>query len=51
VLPGIKRWLQSQHWGQFSDKTLADTLHVEDLPEEVHELAKRLATFIGITAP
>jgi hypothetical protein len=48
VLPGLKRWLQAQGWGQFSNKKLADTLGPEDLPAEVHELAQRLAEFAGI---
>ncbi len=48
VLPGIKRWLQSRHLGQFSDKALAEVLRPEDLPEEVRGLAKKLATFAGV---
>ncbi|MBM4086086.1 MAG: ATP-binding protein [Planctomycetes bacterium] len=48
VLPGIKRWLQSKKLGQFSDKALAEVLCPEDLPAEVHELAKRLAEFSGL---
>jgi energy-coupling factor transporter ATP-binding protein EcfA2 len=51
VLPGIKRWLQSQRLGQFSNKALAETLRPEDIPQEVHELAQRLATFAGVRAP
>ncbi len=48
VLPGIKRWAQSQRLEQFSDKSLAETLNPEELPEEVHILAKRLAEFAGV---
>lgn len=48
VLPGMKRWLQQQHLGQFSDKALADVLSPEDLPQEVRDLARKLATFAGV---
>ncbi len=48
VLPGIKRWLQANQLGQFSDKALAEVLRPEDLPEEVQVLAKKLAKFAGI---
>lgn len=49
VLPGIKRWLQEHGFGQFSNKALADVLLPDDLPEEVHALAKSLAEFVGVT--
>ncbi|MBM3838224.1 MAG: hypothetical protein FJ398_09700 [Verrucomicrobia bacterium] len=49
VLPGLKRWLQENGIGQFSDKKLAETLSSQDLPEEVHDLARRLARFAGLT--
>jgi len=48
VLPGMKRWLQSRHLGQFSDKALAEVLRPEDLPQEVRDLANRLAAFTGV---
>lgn len=48
VLPGMKRWLQNLHLGQFSDKALAEVLRPKDLPEEVHQLAKKLAKFAGV---
>ncbi len=48
VLPGIKRWLQANGIGQFSDKALADALRAEDLPEEIQQLARRLAAFAGV---
>jgi len=48
VLPGIKRWLQEHGAGQFSDRRLAETLTADDLPDEVHELAKRLVQFAGL---
>ncbi|MCH7726990.1 MAG: AAA family ATPase [Planctomycetes bacterium] len=48
VLPGIKRWLQENDVGQFSDKKLAESLEPNDLPEEVHQLAQRLAEFVGL---
>ena len=48
VLPGIKRWLQENDVGQFSDRRLAETLEPNDLPEEVHQLAQRLAEFVGL---
>jgi hypothetical protein len=51
VLPGVKRWLQERQFGQFSNKSLAKTLSPEDLPAEVHELARRLADFAGVTPP
>jgi len=49
VLPGIKRWLQKHRFGQFSNRSLAEALLPEDLPEEVHGLARRLAEFVGVT--
>ncbi len=51
VLPGIKRWLQQHQLGQFSNKSLAEALLAEDLPEEVHNLAKKLAVFVGVATP
>jgi hypothetical protein len=48
VLPGVKRWLQKQRLGQFSDKKLAEVLRPEDFPREVHQLAKSLAKFAGV---
>ena len=48
VLPGIKRWLQSEGFGQFSDKRLAGEFGRDDLPGEIHEVAKRLAEFAGV---
>lgn len=48
VLPGIKRWLQENGFGQFSDRRLADSLLLDELPVEVHELAIRLAKFAGV---
>lgn len=47
VLPGLKRWLQEHGFGQFSNKSLADILAPEDLPEEVHQLARKILTFSG----
>jgi AAA15 family ATPase/GTPase len=48
VLPGIKRWLQEHDWGQFSNRALAETLHPEELPKEVHDLAKKIQVFSGV---
>ena len=48
VLPGVKRWLQDKGWGQFSDLKLAEMLRPEDLPEEIHEVAKALTAFAGV---
>jgi predicted ATPase len=48
VLPGVKRWLQDNGLGQFSNKSLAEALLPEDLPAEVHRLAKNLAQFVGV---
>lgn len=48
VLPGIKRWLQNRHWGAFSDHKLAETFLRDDLPQEVHDVADRLARFAGL---
>lgn len=50
VLPGIKRWLQSGGFGQFSDKRLASEFERDELPDEIHEVAKRLAVFAGIAS-
>jgi hypothetical protein len=49
VLPGLKRWLQQRGRPQFSNQALAEALHIEDLPAEIGELAKRLAKFAGVT--
>lgn len=48
VLPGLKRWLQEHSYGQFSNKALAETLSPQDLPDEIHQLARELANFVGI---
>jgi hypothetical protein len=48
VLPGLKRWLQAVGHGQFSDRALAQGLASADLPEEVHRLARRIASFAGV---
>jgi len=50
VLPGIKRWLQERQVGQFSDKALAEVLRPEDIPPEVHQVARELAMFSGVEA-
>lgn len=49
VLSDLKRWMQGQRIGQFSDRALAEKLHPEDLPAEVHDFAKNLAKFAGVT--
>lgn len=49
VLPGLKRWLKERGIGQFSDVALAQAMRPEDLPEEVHALARLLARFAGVT--
>ncbi len=49
VLPGMKRWLQENELGQFSNRSLGESLLPEDLPEEVHSLARELAEFVGVT--
>ena len=51
VLPGLKRWLQEHDFGQFSNKALAEALLPDDLPPEVHQLARKLAEFAGVTIP
>ncbi|MCR4412865.1 MAG: AAA family ATPase [Thermoguttaceae bacterium] len=51
VLPGVKRWLQEQGYGQFSNKALAEALRPSELPAEVHELARSLARFAGVRLP
>ena len=50
VLPGIKRWLQSGGFGQFSDRRLAGEFERDELPDEIHDVAKRLASFAGIAS-
>lgn len=47
VLPGLKRWLSENGYGQFSDKSLASAFRPEDFPEEVRILAQNLAAFAG----
>lgn len=49
VLPGIKRWMQAVAKRQFSDKALAEAMRSEELPDEVHTLARRLAEFVGVS--
>jgi len=51
VLPGVKRWFQEQRLGQFSNKALAEAIRAEELPGEVHELARALARFVGVPIP
>jgi len=51
VLPGIKRWLQSQHYGQFSDRSLAQALEPQDLVPEIHQVTRALARFAGVEVP
>lgn len=48
VLPGIKRWLQNQGLGQFSNRALAAAMTPSELPEELHQVARRLAAFTEI---
>jgi hypothetical protein len=48
VLPGLKRWLQANFSVQFSDKRLADFISPEELPTEIHEVARRIAEFAGV---
>jgi len=48
VLPRIKQWAQSQRIGQFSDKALADALLVDEIPQEIHQVAHELANFAGV---
>jgi AAA domain, putative AbiEii toxin, Type IV TA system len=48
VLPGIKRWLQENGFGQFSDRKLAETLTKDELPHEIHDVAMELAEFAGV---
>lgn len=51
VLPGLKRWLQQRGLGQFSNRVLARSLHADELPDEIHRLARRLADFAGVRSP
>jgi hypothetical protein len=51
VLPGVKRWLQSQGHGQFSDRSLAEALAPQDLAPEIHEVTRSLAHFAGVPLP
>jgi len=48
VLPGMKRWLQEHGLGEFSNRSLANALLPEDLPDEVHQLASEMAIFAGV---
>jgi predicted ATPase len=47
VLPGIKRWLQNKGLRRFSNVALAEVLTPADLPQEIQDLAHRLADFAG----
>ncbi len=51
VLPGVKRWLQSEGHGQFSDRSLAEALASQDLAPEIHEVTRSLARFAGVALP
>ena len=48
VLPGLKRWLQSNGFGQFSNSRLAETFAPEEVAPEFRDLLKRLAKFAGV---
>ncbi|MEL6408265.1 MAG: hypothetical protein AAFR81_28120, partial [Chloroflexota bacterium] len=48
ILKGIKRWAQDNKLKSFSDKALADEIRAHELPEEVHDLARKLASFAGV---
>jgi predicted ATPase len=50
VLPGLKRWLQAQGWGQFSDRKLAEMFKRDELPKEIHQVARDLVVFAGVRA-
>lgn len=49
VLPRLKNWAKTNGLGQFSDKALAETMLPDELPQEVHQLARALAQFAGIS--
>lgn len=48
VLPGIKRWLQSNGFSQFSDISLADHLDITEIDAEIKETIYEIASFAGI---
>ncbi|NNM93892.1 MAG: hypothetical protein HKL88_00330, partial [Bacteroidia bacterium] len=48
VLPGIKRWLQSNGFSQFSDISLADHLNITEIDAEIKETIYEIASFAGI---
>lgn len=48
VLPGMKRWFQSQGIRQFSDRELAESLTRDELPAEVIATMEELAQFAGV---
>lgn len=47
VLPGMNRWLQANGYGSFTNKRLAQVLRKEELPKEIHDVARRLMEFSG----
>jgi len=48
ILPGLKRWLQNNGFSQFSDLSLAESLEVSEIDNEVKEFIYKLADFAGV---
>ncbi len=48
VLPGLKRWLQSSGFGQFSNSRLAERFEPEEVPAEFQDVLRQLAAFAGV---
>ncbi|MBI3194884.1 MAG: AAA family ATPase [Ignavibacteriae bacterium] len=48
ILPGIKRWLQSNGLPQFSDITLANSFDFPEIDKEIINTINNLASFAGI---
>ena len=48
ILPGLKRWLQNNGFSQFSDLSLAESLEISEIDNEVKEFIYKLADFAGV---
>lgn len=48
ILPGLKKWLQNNGYSQFSDLSLAESLDVTEIDNDVKALIQKLAEFSEI---
>lgn len=48
VLPNIKRWLQLNGFGQFSDVSLAENIELNEIDNDIKTAIKSIALFAGV---